>query len=266
MRTFVVGDVHGCVRELGELVRKLNPDGGDSFVFVGDLLDKGPDSVGVVRYVQDLRRSFSVTLVEGNHEEKHRRFRRHLDAGRDSVAAAMKTADHMRQITSQLEAEDVEFLEKSVLWCPLGGDPFEPDHVVVHGGIMPSWRELPAVNPYLLPGKARREALKALRLRHVDSEGGFVMLGDETSETPFWADVYDGRFGFCFFGHEAFMEKSPKLFPHAVGLDLGCAYGGKLCAAILEDDRLIDYEMVDAYSIYAERYKNPKAETKLEDT
>jgi hypothetical protein len=270
-RTFVIGDVHGCTRELGALVQKLAPEPGDSFVFVGDLLDKGPDSVGTVRYVRDLKRYYSVTLVEGNHEEKHRRFRRHVAAGNDSVAASMKQADVMRQTTSELCADDIAFLDNAALWCPIGGDPFTPDHVVVHGGIMPNWHELPAINPYLLPGKARKEALKALRLRHVTKDGGFVMLGEDGPDTPFWATGYDGRFGFCFFGHEPFMQKTPKKFKHAAGLDLGCVFGGQLCAAVLANvggnfNEYVENVTVPAFDTYAQRRKNPKAETKLEET
>ncbi|HEX8909086.1 MAG TPA: metallophosphoesterase, partial [Anaeromyxobacteraceae bacterium] len=56
VRTIVVGDVHGCLEELDELLRlvELRP-GFDRLVFVGDLLDRGPDSLGVVRRARELR-------------------------------------------------------------------------------------------------------------------------------------------------------------------------------------------------------------------
>lgn len=66
-RVFVVGDVHGCRRTLERLVERIDPGEDDLLVFVGDLVRKGPDSVGVV----DLVRSADTMLtVRGNNEEK----------------------------------------------------------------------------------------------------------------------------------------------------------------------------------------------------
>ena len=53
-RTIIIGDVHGMLRELESLLGRLQPTPGDTAVFVGDLVDKGPDSVGVVRRVREL--------------------------------------------------------------------------------------------------------------------------------------------------------------------------------------------------------------------
>ena len=59
MRKVVIGDVHGCLEELITLIAKLNLNETDEVVFVGDLLNKGPDSFGVWRYVQE-RNIFSM--------------------------------------------------------------------------------------------------------------------------------------------------------------------------------------------------------------
>jgi serine/threonine protein phosphatase 1 len=64
---YVVGDVHGCLRELRTLVDRIDPSGDDLFVFVGDLVRKGPDSKGVVDYV---RAHDNMVTVRGNNEEK----------------------------------------------------------------------------------------------------------------------------------------------------------------------------------------------------
>ncbi len=76
VRTIVVGDVHGCLDELDELLRlvELRP-GFDRLVFVGDLLDRGPDPVGAVRRAREL----GAASVLGNHEDKHLRWARHED-------------------------------------------------------------------------------------------------------------------------------------------------------------------------------------------
>ncbi|WP_372911127.1 metallophosphoesterase family protein [Salinigranum sp.] len=64
---YVVGDVHGCLRELETLVDRIGPSDDDLFVFVGDLVRKGPDSKGVVDFV---RAHDNMVTIRGNNEEK----------------------------------------------------------------------------------------------------------------------------------------------------------------------------------------------------
>lgn len=59
----------------------------------------------------------------------------------------------------------------------------------------------------MLTGKERRAFGKILRTRFIDQESGaFIMRGHEKEGDPFWADVYDGRFGHVIFGHTPFKE------------------------------------------------------------
>ncbi len=64
-RTIIIGDVHGMLRELESLLGRLQPTPGDTAVFVGDLVDKGPDSVGVVRRVRELADTVPVSARRG---------------------------------------------------------------------------------------------------------------------------------------------------------------------------------------------------------
>ena len=69
-RLFVIGDVHGMADELRELVRKLDPQTGDRFAFLGDYVDKGPDSHGALDKVQRLIHKFPGSVaIAGNHED-----------------------------------------------------------------------------------------------------------------------------------------------------------------------------------------------------
>src|SRR5204863_3459965 len=65
-RTIIVGDVHGCRDELDALLDKVAFTMGDRLVFVGDLIARGPDSLGVL----DIARHTGAEIVRGNHEEK----------------------------------------------------------------------------------------------------------------------------------------------------------------------------------------------------
>src|SRR5262249_39393058 len=84
----IVGDIHGCREELERLLGELGyaiqlgtaPDGGRSFrvtppagrkaVFLGDLVDRGPDTPGVLRLVMDMVESGAALCVAGNHDVK----------------------------------------------------------------------------------------------------------------------------------------------------------------------------------------------------
>ena len=230
-RQIIIGDIHGLKSALVALLVKLNLRSDDQIIFVGDLVDKGPDSVGVVRYVRDLTKTHDVVLVEGNHEEKHRRFRKHVrnDTG---VAETMRGADELKAITEGLNADDVTFLETAVLYHRI------PEHgaFVAHAGIPSSIETLPLYASEVadMSNKQRKRVSQLLRVRYLSAETGkMVSLGDEKPGDPYWADVYDGRFGHVFFGHQHFMVDSPVEYAHATALDLGAVYGGRLAAAVL---------------------------------
>lgn len=66
-RFLVMGDIHGCLDEFNELVNKMQyQQGRDRLVLLGDLTDKGPDSLGVVRRAREL----GAMCVRGNHDDK----------------------------------------------------------------------------------------------------------------------------------------------------------------------------------------------------
>lgn len=70
-KIFAVGDIHGCLDKLRRLMEKTRPDRRtDTLVFLGDYIDRGPDSRGVVDFVLDLRETHDrVVCLLGNHEE-----------------------------------------------------------------------------------------------------------------------------------------------------------------------------------------------------
>ena len=71
MRCFVIGDIHGCLTELRCLIDNLPLKTGDRIVFLGDYIDRGPDSKGVVSYLIDLQRqgAYELVFLKGNHED-----------------------------------------------------------------------------------------------------------------------------------------------------------------------------------------------------
>jgi bis(5'-nucleosyl)-tetraphosphatase (symmetrical) len=70
-RVIIIGDVHGCLEELTLLLDQCSfEEENDTLIFVGDLVNKGPSSVGVVRFVHDLALRGVAYSVVGNHDEK----------------------------------------------------------------------------------------------------------------------------------------------------------------------------------------------------
>lgn len=71
MKTWVIPDVHGCIKTLRYLVETMiMPVRGDSLILLGDIIDRGPDSKGVIDYVVSLpKKGIKVTALCGNHEE-----------------------------------------------------------------------------------------------------------------------------------------------------------------------------------------------------
>lgn len=68
MGLIAIGDIHGCAKSLDALLDKLGPTTDDHLVFVGDYIDRGPDSKGVIDQLLDLREDIDCTFLRGNHE------------------------------------------------------------------------------------------------------------------------------------------------------------------------------------------------------
>lgn len=69
-RLIAIGDIHGCLNKLVDLYFKVRPTADDRLVFLGDYIDRGPDSKGVIKYLLNLREHFPQTVfLRGNHEQ-----------------------------------------------------------------------------------------------------------------------------------------------------------------------------------------------------
>lgn len=68
MRTLAIGDIHGCLRSLEQLAIYVGFREDDVIVTLGDYVDRGPDSKGVIDYLLSLRESCEVVTLRGNHE------------------------------------------------------------------------------------------------------------------------------------------------------------------------------------------------------
>lgn len=216
-RVIAIGDVHGCIDELQQLLRLADFQPGDQVVFLGDLVAKGPDSLGVVQ----LAREIGARSVRGNHDFEVVRW---WEAHRSGNNEAMVSLEHARIARSLGEAEHTWLLE-----CPWFIECAEMGHLFVHAGFIPGVK-LTQQNPRLM-----------MNMRSVLDDGTVTAKNVEQCE---WAKLWQGP-QTVVFGHDA--VRGLQEYEFAKGIDTGCVYGGRLTALLLPENRLISVSAKRAY-------------------
>jgi Icc-related predicted phosphoesterase len=245
MRNIIIGDVHGCLEELKELINKIELSRTDNLFFIGDLIDKGPDSVGVVKYVFELSKLYSTLLILGNHEEKFLRYLYNKEHNPKALRE-MKITPDFENLAINLNSEEIEFLKQSYYTYTIK----ELNLLLLHGGITGNCSINFNINHQYNIGKQSKGLDLITKTRHIDSSGKFVGLGLENENTRFWAEEYDGKHGKVIFGHTSFMQATPKYFSNAIGIDTGCVFGQYLMALIVTKNK-IEYISTSAKSKYS---------------
>ncbi|MFI0502467.1 polynucleotide kinase-phosphatase [Streptomyces albogriseolus] len=217
----VIGDVHGCSLELEALLGKLGyADGvhpeGRTVVFVGDLVDRGPDSPGVLRRVMAMVKSGNALCVPGNHENK---FGRHLKGRKVQLTHGLaETVAQMEGESEEFRAEVREFVEGLVSHYVLDGGRL----VVCHAG-------LPEKYHGRTSGRVRSHALYGETTGETDEFGLPVRYP--------WAEDYRGRAAVVY-GHTPVPEAT--WLNNTICLDTGAVFGGKLTALRWPERELVD--------------------------
>jgi hypothetical protein len=216
MRTLFIGDVHGCSSELDALLKACAWTPRDRVVLVGDLVAKGPDSVGVVRRAREQ----GFHAVKGNHDAHVLRWH----AGHASKKGKKLKPEH-QQVLDTLTPEDWGWMETLPSYARF------PDLNVlaVHAGLVPG-----------VPLDEQKEEF-LLNLRSIGADGT-PSKRLEAGEP--WARLWKGP-ELVIFGHDAM--RGLQQYPHAVGLDSGCVYGGKLTAYVLPEGRFYSVPAARAY-------------------
>lgn len=68
-RTFIIGDIHGGLRALNQLIEKINPTENDKFIFLGDYVDGWSESAQVISYLMELEKKHICIFIKGNHDD-----------------------------------------------------------------------------------------------------------------------------------------------------------------------------------------------------
>ncbi|MFG3365329.1 polynucleotide kinase-phosphatase [Streptomyces sp. NPDC048156] len=234
----IIGDIHGCASELETLLARLGyADGvhpeGRTAVFVGDLVDRGPDSPGVLRRVMSMVRSGNALCVPGNHENK---FGRYLKGRKvQHTHGLAETVEQFAGESEEFTQEVARFVDGLVSHYVLDGGKL----VVCHAG-------LPEKYHGRTSGRVRSHAL----------------YGDTTGETDEfglpvrypWAEDYRGSAAVVY-GHTPVPQAT--WLNNTICLDTGAVFGGKLTALRWPERELVD---VPAEKVWYEPSRPLRAE------
>ncbi|MBA62460.1 MAG: serine/threonine protein phosphatase [Planctomycetaceae bacterium] len=132
-RTIAIGDIHGCAKELQTLLELIKPATEDTIIFLGDYIDRGPDSKTVIETVIALRRCCNVVTLVGNHEVML------LDAIEQPLMLSLwlqfggqQTLDSYGGDLSAIPDRHLEFIDNCLLFHETN------DHLFVHANYLPT--------------------------------------------------------------------------------------------------------------------------------
>jgi len=217
----VIGDVHGCRVELEELLRELGylvlhddrgravdarHPRGRKVGFVGDLVDRGPDTPGVLRLVMGMAEAGNALCVRGNHEDKLVKALRGNDVRRTHGLA---------ESMDQLGRESAGFRQRVLEFC----DALVPHYVLDGGALVLAHAGLPE----------RYHGRESARMRSLAIWGENTGVSDDDGNPvryP-WAEEYEGE-AVVLYGHTPVADA--KWVNGTLCLDTGCVFGGKLTA------------------------------------
>lgn len=225
----IIGDVHGCASELRTLLTELgwqieydgqhavgatHPEGRRA-VFVGDLVDRGPDTPGVLRLVMGMVAAGTALCVSGNHEAKLVR----------ALKGARVTASHgLAESLEQLTAEPEEFRDDALRFM---------DGLIAHYVLDGGWLVV-----------AHAGLKEAYHGRSSGRVRAFALYGDTTGETDEyglpvrypWAQEYRGT-AMVVYGHTP--VPSAEWVNNTICLDTGVVFGGELTALRYPERELV---------------------------
>lgn len=223
-RIIAISDIHGCYSELKKLIEKLECEceyikNSDMLIFLGDYIDRGPDSKKVISFVRQLQQeSDNVIALMGNHEKMCIDYLKHEDScwafnGKNSTVASYGCLDFM--------SDDVNWMKALPMY-------YETDSFIfAHAGMNP---DMP------LDENTSYDLLW--------ERDGFLYNTAEFSKK-------------VVFGHTPSILYNDSVEPYEtiggnIGIDTGCVFSGKLTALIIEEDKIIKYCQVGAETSFKE--------------
>jgi len=206
-KLFAIGDIHGCKKELELLLERLPLKNSDTILFLGDYIDRGMDSKGVVNTVLDLSKKYNVITLMGNHEHMFLDFfydKNTLEAGAFLFNGGTTTlASYCSDLGNfEFPKNHIDFFNNLKLFYETD------DYFFVHAGLP----ELPL------------EEIRQNPLAYLEQ---FLWVREEFLKSNYqWSKS-------IIHGHTPILDTT--LDNQKINLDTGCVYGGKLTAIELPE-------------------------------
>ncbi len=196
---WAIGDIHGCLRELENLIELIDPTENDKLIFIGDYIDRGPDSKGVVDYLIELSKKTNCIFLRGNHEAmlldtvyNNANIDLWIYNGAHSTWRSYGSLEELK-----LNSEHLKFYNETKYYH------IEGNYLFVHGGVRPNI-EL-----------EKQDSLDIIWIREE-----FIL---KNHNLPY----------IIVFGHTP--AEDVMFLDDKIGIDTGCVYGGKLSAVNLTE-------------------------------
>ena len=230
-RTVIIGDIHGCIDEFKELLTLVDYKSPYvRVILLGDLIDRGNDSVGVV----SLARELNLECVMGNHDYKFMKWWKSTGSSNDVYDKHSHYAD--------FSDADVNYIARMSPYIKLDSQ----NTIVAHAGLRPG---VPLE-------KQTKDDL--YYIRYMDKQNKFVSLkkinnlgSKAAADAHFWTESWKGPESIVY-GHNVnsyedplIEEVAPNVFCY--GLDTGCCFGGRLTAMVLETKEIIQVQAKKTY-------------------
>lgn len=250
-KTLVIGDVHGCIEELEDLLEKASftktsdytwDTHGTDVVLVGDLVDKGPDSLAVLKTA-----CFSGFIkVFGNHEERVHSY-----------------------LTGALKKENfsIEFYDSCVKYA--GDEEFLTYLSKYVENSVPFYRN---ENLIVSHSATKTEHLGKLKHANKHTKGNYPFQEDfasleayEDALDKFFKEYSNENLGACplhVFGHVPF--KTPSRIGFHLGIDTGCCFGGSLSAVLVEPSG--KYSTISVPSKQTKKFELPEINKEVDSS
>ena len=240
----IIGDIHGCARELKDLLVKLGHARceKDAFelcrhiddrrvVLLGDLVDRGPANLETLEIARRLQSEFGALVITGNHDDK---FERYLRGNKITISPAM--APTVREF-EKLQQSDKDAYAS---WLR----SLEAHYVLDGGNLIVAHAGLTQQHHGRHTKGARAFALYGATTGELDAEG--------YPEALDWAQDYKGA-SWVVHGHT--VVPAPRILNRVVAVDTGCVFGGSLTAFRWPEKTFVT---VQAHAAYQQSRTNPK--------
>jgi protein phosphatase len=243
----IIGDIHGCFSELKKLLEQLGytinkeddaflvqPPAGRKVIFLGDLVDRGPDVAGVLKLVMSMGSNGTALCVPGNHDLK---LVRKLKGRQVQITHGLaESLEQLEKESPEFRNQVLEFLDGLVSHYVLDDGKL----VVAHAGMKEEMQGRGS-------GKVR----------------DFALYGETTGETdefglPIrynWAAEYRGK-AIVVYGHTPVPE--PEWLNRTINIDTGCVFGGRLTALRYPERQMLSVPAERTYAQPSRPFLEPE--------